>query len=239
MTIARWLRMFILCVALAFALAWAWRTNLRPDRATLLITAVIGAVTAVYALFTYEILLENQTMANAALESAKLTERSLRFSHSGNLTFATRSTRVAQIETELTNVYPIKNKDFERAVAMAAEGGEQTEFVYAIIENKGKGAATNVRVEAEYKILDSSNPNGESVLLKHAVIPLIEPSLGIALCVFMAKTPTPNDSVSLIKAKITSSDFYREAISEPVLVNIVLPERHHTDQASSGVIRLA
>jgi hypothetical protein len=236
---ARWVRMLILCVALACALIWAWKTNLRPERTTLLVTAVIGALTAVYALFTYEILLQNQTMAEAALESARLTERSLRFSHSGNLTFATRSTRGVQIEAELIGVSAVKNKDYERAVAMAAEGGDQTEFVYAIIENKGKGTATNVSVEAEYRIVDSSNPNGESVLTKHAAIPLVEPSYGFALCIFMARTPTPNDSVILIRAKITSSDFYREAISEPVLTIAILPETHHTDQASSGVIRLA
>jgi hypothetical protein len=55
--------MLVLCVVLACALVWAWKTDLRPERVTLLVTTVIGALTAVYALFTYEILLENQTMA--------------------------------------------------------------------------------------------------------------------------------------------------------------------------------
>jgi|SRR5271170_702857 len=104
---ARITRMLIVVILLAGALIWVSRTDVKPERVTLFITAVIGAVTAVYALFTYEILLENQMMARAASDSSTLMERSLRFSHTANLLYQTINTKDPTFTAAAGSIIPI------------------------------------------------------------------------------------------------------------------------------------
>jgi hypothetical protein len=231
--------MLIAIVLLTIALVWVWHTDVKPERVNLFVAAVIGAVTAIYALFTYEILLQNQTMAKAALDSSSLMERSLRFSHTPSLLFETINTRNPTFESDAAGVIPIENQDYKRALAEFNEGGDQKEFVFAVVKNKGQGAATNVSVEATYEIVDSSSPNRESSVTKHAAVQILEPKAGIALCIFISKVPTPDDRVSLVSARITSGDLYRDAIKEPPQKTEIDPRLHNTVQTADCVVRLA
>ena len=61
MSRARVIRMLVVVILLVVALVWVSQTDARPERVSLFVAAVIGAVTAIYALFTYEMLLQNQT----------------------------------------------------------------------------------------------------------------------------------------------------------------------------------
>lgn len=188
-------RMISAIVLLAVGLVWVWRTNLQPERVSLFIAAIIGAVTTVYALFTYEILLQNQTMAKAALDLSMFMERSLRFSHTANLLYKTVNTKDPTFESSGGFIVPIENDDYRRAISEFRDGGEQKEFVFAVVKNKGQGAATNLNVTATYNITDSSNPNRESTVTKHASVQILEPQKGVALCIFISKVPTPDDQV--------------------------------------------
>jgi hypothetical protein len=230
--------MLIAVILLAVALLWVWRTDARPERVSLFIAAVIGAVTAIYALFTYEILLQNQTMAKAALDSSTFMERSLRFSHSANLLYETINTKNPTFESTSGPVTPIENDDYKRALTEFHEGGEQKEFVFAVVKNKGHGAATNLNIEAKYNITDSSNPNRESSVTKHASVQVLEPKTGVALCIFISKVPTTDDRVSLVSARLTAGDFYRDAIKEPPQRINIDPRMHQTEQATGCVVRL-
>jgi hypothetical protein len=107
----------IAVILLAFALRWVWRTDVKPERISLFIAAVIGAVTTIYALVTYEILLENRTMAKAASDSTKLMERSLRFSHSPNLIYQTVNTKDPTFKGAAGAIVPIDNSDYKLALA--------------------------------------------------------------------------------------------------------------------------
>jgi hypothetical protein len=231
--------MLIVVILLAVALAWVWRTEVKPERVSLFIAAVIGAVTAIYALFTYEIVIQNQTMAKAALDSSTLMERSLRFSHTANLLYETVNTKDPTFKSSGDRVIPIENPDFKRAFAEFSEGGEQKEFVFAVVKNKGQGAATNLNLEATYNIIDSSNLNRESSVTKRASVQILEPKTGVALCVFISKVPTQDDRVSLVSARLTAGDFYRDAINEPPQQIDVDPHIHHVEQAADCVVRLA
>lgn len=232
------IRLLTLSSILVAGLIWTAVTKIKPERASLLVTAVIGCLTAIYALLTYEILKQNQTMAEAALESAKLTERGLRFSYSSNLILTTVSTRTTQVEEIRSGISAVKNEDYDRAIAIPVGPAEQPEFVFAIVENKGRGVATNVVLEAEYRVVDSSNPNRESVLTKRANVSVVEPNSGIALCVFMAKTPTPADTVVLLKAQITGSDFYRDAIGETAQTTKIEASSHNVVQGEDCIVVL-
>lgn len=239
MSVARSTRMLIVVSLLAVALVWVWRTDVKPERVNLFIAAVIGAVTAIYALFTYEIVIQNQTMAKAALDSSTLMERSLRFSHTANLLYETINTKDPTFRSNGNSVIPIENSDFKRAVAEFSEGGGQKEFVFAVVKNKGQGAATNVNIEVTYNITDSSNPNRESSVTKHASVQILEPKTEVALCIFISKVPTPDDQVSLVSAHLIAGDFYRDAIKEPPQQIVIDPRSHHIELATDCVVRLA
>jgi hypothetical protein len=235
---ARILRMVVTAILLALALLWVWRTSVKPEQASLFVAAVIGAVTTVYALFTYEILLQNQAMAKAALDSSVLMERSLRFSHTANLLFQTINKKDPTFADD-RSIFPVENEDYRRAVAEFNGEGAQREFVFALIKNNGQGAATNLRIDATYDVVDSSNPNRESTISKHALVQLLEPHKGVALCIFISKVPTPDDRVSLVTARITAGDFYRDAIKEAAQQIDIDQRSHHTEQAANCVVRLA
>lgn len=228
----------IVVILITIALRWVWRTDVKPERVSLFIAAVIGAVTTIYALVTYEILLENRTMAKAASESTTLMERSLRFSHSPNLLYQTVNTKDPTFKAAAGAIVPVDNSDYRRALAEFNGSGEQKEFVFAVISNKGQGAATNLNVEAVYKITDSSNPNREATVTKEASDQILEPKTGIALCVFISKVPTPDDCVALVSARITAGDFYRDAVKEAPQQIEIKPNQHHFENAANCVVRI-
>lgn len=237
MSRARVIRMLITLVMLAIAMRWVWHTDAKPERITLFITAVIGALTTIYALFTYEILIQNQTMAKAAVESSTSMERSLRFSHTPNLLYKTMSTKDPTFESA-ENIIPIENDDYKRAITEFTVGGGQKEFVFAVVNNKGQGAATNLGIEAVYAITDSSNPNRETSVTKRASVQILEPNSGVALCIFISSVPTADDRVVLTSALLDSGDFYRDAVMEPAQRIAISPEKHEIVQALDCVMRL-
>lgn len=229
-------RMALVLLLLAIALFWVWQTKVEPSRASLFVTAVIGAVTTIYVLVTYEILLQNQRMAKAAVDSSTLMEQSFRFSHAPNLVFRTINTKDPAIRRDSLN--PIENDDYRRAVAEFASSGQQKEFVFAVVHNKGQGAATNLNVEAVYRITDSSNPNRETSVTKLASVQILEPGKGVALCIFISKVPTADDRVVLVSARLTTSDFYRDAINEPPQQIDIDISKHHVELESGCVVRV-
>lgn len=238
MSPAQIIRMLTALALIGGALAWVWHTDMKPERVNLLIAAVIGAVTAVYALFTYEILVQNQKMAQAALDSSKFMERSLRFSYRPSLLYQTINTKDPTFASAQGSILPIENGDYKRVLSEFNSGGEQKEFVFAVVQNKGQGAATNLSIEAIYNITDSSNPNRDATVTKHASVQILEPKSGVALCVFISKIPTPDDRVSLVSAHLRAGDFYRDAIDEQAQNIEILPSAHHVDQPSDCVVRL-
>jgi len=232
-------RLALVALLLVVALVYVWRTKVDPSRVGLFVTAVIGAVTTIYALFTYEMLLQNQAMAKAAVESTTVMERSLRFSHTPLLLYRTVNTKDPTFSGRAASLTPIDNDDYKRARAEYAGGGEQKEFVFAVVRNKGQGAATNLSIEAEYKITDSSNPNRDSSVAKQASVQILEPEKAVALCIFISKVPTADDRVALVSARLTTSDFYRDAINEPPQQIDIDIRRHHVELEPGCVIRVA
>jgi hypothetical protein len=232
--------MMVILALLGVALCWVWRTNVKAEKVSLFIAAVIGAVTAVYALLTYEILLQNQLTARAALDSSTLMEKSLRFSHTANILFETLSTKDPSFAWTKASIVPIDNEDYQRACAEYAAGGEQQkEYVFAVVTNKGQGTATNVAIEVEYQITDSSNPIRQTIVTRRVSVQTLEPGAGRALCIFISRVPTPGDEVLLRSARLTASDFYREAIKEAPQQITIDPRMHQVQRAANGVIRLA
>ncbi|MFL6314532.1 MAG: hypothetical protein ACJ71W_20700 [Terriglobales bacterium] len=238
MSLARILRLALVLILLAIALVWVWRTKIDAGRVSLFIAAVIGAVTTMYVLVTYEILLQNQRMAKAAVESSTLMERSVRFSHTPNLLFETINTKDPTFKTNVGSLTPIDNDDYKRALAEFNSGGQQKEFVFAVVKNRGQGAATNLNIEAVYHITDSSNPNRDASVTKKASVQILEPGKAVALCIFISKVPTADDRVLLESAQMTTSDFYRDAISEPAQQVDVDTHKHHVESESGCVVRV-
>jgi hypothetical protein len=238
MSLRRKGRLLLVAILLAIALVCVWRTKADPSRVSLFVTAIIGAVTTVYALFTYEMLLANQAMARAAVESSTLMERSLRFSHTPNLLYQTINTKDPTFQSRAGVLAPIDNDDYKRALAEFGGGGQQKEFVFAVVQNKGQGAATGLHIDAAYNVTDSSSPNRDSSVAKQGSVQILEAGKAVALCVFISKVPTPDDRVALVSARLTASDFYRDAIHEPEQQIDVDIQRHHTEVESGCVVRL-
>lgn len=231
--------MLVIFALLAVALCWIWQTNAKPEKVSLFIAAVIGAVTAVYALLTYEILLQNQATATAALESSALMEKSLRFSHTANLLFETISTKDPTFDWSEGSIVPIDNDDYQRACAEYSAGGEQQkEYVFAVVTNKGQGTAINVVIEVEYQITDNSNPIRQTIVPRRASVQTLEAGRGRAICIFISRVPTPGDEVLLRSARLTAGDFYREAIKEAPQQVAIEPAVHQVQRAANGVVRL-
>jgi len=231
-------RLGLVAVLLVFALFFVWRTRLDPTRVGLFITAVIGAVTTIYVAVTYEIMLQNQSMAKAAVDSATFMERGLRFSHAPNLLFETINVKDPNF-SGAKSIIPFENDDYKRAQSEYSSGGSQKEFVFAVLHNKGQGAATDLSVVASYDITESSNPNSHTTVKKEASVQILEPRKSVAVCIFISKVPAPNDAVTLVSAHITASDFYREAIGElPQEVHIDV-RKHRVESEEGCVVRLA
>ena len=236
---ARGARLLIVVGLLAAALFWVWKTDVKPEKVSLAIAAVVCGVTVVYALFTYEILVQNQTMAKAALDSSDLMEKSLRFSHTPNLLFKTISVKDPTFATLGKVIVPIDNADYQRAVAEFRGGGAQCEFVFALISNEGQGAATNLKIEATYRVSDSSNINPEANLVKHASVQIVAPKTSAALCIFISRIPTADDRVTLVTASLSAGDFYRDAVKEAPQKTQIDAATHHIERETNGVVNLA
>jgi hypothetical protein len=228
----------IIVILFGTGVVYVWK--IRPDasQATLLATVVMCGITAVYALLTFGILYENRAMARASTDSTTLMERSLRFSYAPHVLYSTLSTKDVKLR-EVEDITPIDNGDYQIALRQYVEGQQDAEFVFAIIQNVGRGPATNLNVDAQYTISDSSNPNKNYTLKKVASIQILEPKKSVALFIFVSKVPTADDRVELIAATLTISDFYRDALGEaPEQIKIGRNE-HHTTSEPSCVIRLA
>lgn len=229
-------RLAIAMILLVVGFFWIRRTSIEPSRVNLYITAVIGAVTAIYALFTYEILLQNQSMAQAAVDSTRLTEQSLRFSYSENLIYQTLNTKDPTFKLR-TDTVPIDNADYRRALSEES-GEQQKEFIFAVVKNVGRGAATSLSIEAQYRITDSSNVNREYSVTRKALVQILEPDKAVALCIFFSKVPTRDDQALLTSATITTSNFYRDALKQPAQQTKVDPATHKTESEPACVIQL-
>jgi hypothetical protein len=193
-----------------------WRTQSDPTRATLLVTMVIAAITAVYAVLTFEIVLQNQKMSKAASESASVMERSLRFSHAPNLTFVTLITGDPTLASE-SNVLVYKNEDYLRACKDLPTAAQGVEFVFAVVRNVGKGSATKVHLTAQYDITETTNPNFNFTVTREATVALLEPDKSLALIIHVARVPSVEDGVELVSATLSCGDFYRDALGEAPL----------------------
>jgi hypothetical protein len=230
-------RFVVVVILLGAGLIWVWHTPLDASRAVLLVTAVIGGVTAIYALITYEILLRNSEMSKAARDSAALMERSLRFEYAPNLLYQTISTRDPKFQAK-KGIVPIDDDAYRRAMREYAEGQQQTEFVFSIVRNIGRGAATNVVIDAVYRVTDSSNANREISVQRQAPVQIISSDQAVALFIFVSKVPTGDDKVELISASVTASDYYRDALREPAKKFDVDPNTHRPESDPTCVIQM-
>jgi hypothetical protein len=236
---ARIIRLSSAAALLLGSIFWYVRTSRKPDEVTLLVTFVICVVTAVYSLLTFEILLENQSMARATRESAALMEKSLRFPSSAHLSFRTVGTKNPHVDQFLQGVSPYQNADFSRAIEISEGGNSEADFVFAVVENKGPGAATKLKINAQYAIVDSGSENKNLNVQKTAALPILGVGAGIAICVFISKLPTAGDGATLISATIENSDFYRDAISEPVLSEAISKTDHQTELLVGSKLKIA
>jgi hypothetical protein len=228
-------RFAVVVILLGAGLVWVWHTQLDASRAVLLVTAVIGGVTAIYALITYEILLRNSDMAKAASESTALMERSLRFSFAPNLLFRTLSTKDPKLQNR-EGFTPFQNEDYRIAMRQYSEGQQQTEFVFAVVQNVGRGSATNLSIEAQYRIRDSSSANPSYSVTKQASVQILPSDEAIAVYIFVSRVPTTDDRVELISASVTASDYYRDALHEPLLKMNIDRDTHRTESDPTCVI---
>jgi hypothetical protein len=237
MPAGRLARLAVVVVLLAGGYLWIHQTSVDPNRVSLYIAATIGAVTTIYALFTYEILLQNRSMAQAAVDSVALTERALRFSYTESLLYQTINTKDPSFKLQ-EDITPIENDDYARAVAEQGDEQQEKEYVFAIVKNVGRGAATSLNLQAEYTITDSSSANRRYVVNKEATVQVLEPNKAIALCVFFSKVPTRNDQVQLVSATIRSSNFYRDALREPAQQVTIGVNNHKVDCEQSCVVQV-
>lgn len=232
------IRMLVGVAAVVVGLTWVRHTAMDPSRANLYVTAAICAVTAIYALFTYEIVLQNQSIARAAMHSAELMEQTLRFSFAPNLLYKTISTRDPRL-LFLSGCVPVNNEDYQRAMNEYGQGGDQKEFVFGIVQNVGRGAATNLNVRAKYEISDSSSGTKDFFVDKRALVPLLGQDKSIALCVCVVKIPTSGDRVRIVSADLVASDFYLDAVHRPPQTISIGPEEHHVEPENGSVVQLA
>src|SRR5258708_38263776 len=82
-------------------LVWIWRLSLPEAQTNKLISIVVIAVTALYALLTFEILMQNRSMAESSAKSVGISERSLRLSFEPRLRFyslVTKDLRLAAVD---------------------------------------------------------------------------------------------------------------------------------------------
>lgn len=207
-------------------------------RATLLLTAIIAGVTIVYALITYEILVMNERTAGAAKASASAMEQSLRFSNTANLVFLTQSTK-DPLFTEKPEVVVLRNEDYERALEEHQKGVGEKEYVFAMLENIGRGPATTLEFEVTYKVNESQNPNNTYELKRKGRAPVLGAGKTLAVVVYVSQSPDPQDHVALEAAEYKASDLYRDALSEPRVTKSVKPSGHTVEKGAHCVIALS
>jgi hypothetical protein len=237
MTAGRFFRLAAVIVLLLAGFIWIHRTAIDLSRVSLYITAVIGAVTGIYVLVTYEILLQNQAMAKAALDSTTLTERGLRFSYTPNLLYQTLDTKDPTFQKK-KDIIPVPNDDYRAALAEYSTDQQQKEFIFAIVKNVGRGIATNLKIVAQYDIVDNSSVAKKYSVTRDASIQMLEPDHAIALMIFFSKVPTRDDYVRLVAATLATSDFYRDALGEPVQEIVIESGNHHADREPDCLIQL-
>jgi hypothetical protein len=230
----RWIRLIVALALLVGGLVYVFRSSVDVTRATLIVTAVICVVTAIYALLTFEILLQNQEMARAAAESTNVMERSLRFSYAPNLLFRTINVKDPKME-DRKDVVPVDNEDYQTALREFAGGGQAKEFVFAIVQNVGRGAATSLEIDVQYDISDTSSPNRHYTVTKREKIQILRPDTSLALCIWVSKVPTSDDRVDIRSATLRASDFYRDALGEtPHRIDI--DRNHHQTESEAGCV---
>lgn len=221
----------VVVLALGVGLRFVWTAKLDPSRATLVIAAVVCAVTAIYALLTYE-------MASSTTQSTTIMERSLRFSYAANLLFRTLNTKDPTFKDK-AGLRPIDSEEYRRAIREYVEGQSQTEFVFVVVQNLGRGAATNVAVDVRYEVVDGSSANKRYSVERRASEQILRPDEAVALFVFVSKVPTSDDRVKLISARISASDYYRDAVGERPHNLEVNWETHHTESDTGCVIKVS
>ncbi len=237
MSRARVGRLVVVLCGLALGVWYVWRTPVDAARASLIVSAIICAVTVVYALFTYEILLQNQAMAKAATDSTTLMERSLRFSYAPNLLFSTLNVKDPKFLSR-KDLSPIDNQDYQMALKEYAGGGKEKEFVFAIAQNVGRGAATNLEIMAEYKISDTTNPIKNYTVNKKGSVQILDSGKAVALCIWVSKLPTSDDEAQLVSAKMTMSDVYRDVLKEPRQETSINSDNHHFESEAGCLVHI-
>lgn len=205
-------------------------------KATLFLTAVIAAVTAVYALLTYEILIQNQAMARAAIESSRVMEQSLRFSFSPSILMQTLLTKNPKLTDREVTAH--KNLDYDRFLREHVGSETQTEFVFTTVRNVGRGAATKVKLSVTFRIRDTANPNQTYTVTKEMQLPLLESGQAVAVPVYLSRTPTADDHVELVVARITYGDFYRDALGETPIELEVVRESHSVERDNECILKV-
>jgi hypothetical protein len=231
-------RLVIALILLGAGLYWVLHTKADSTHVTLYVTAIVCAVTTIYALFTYEILLQNQAMARAATDSTRVMQQTLRFSYAPNLIFRTINTKDPTFK-ELENCTPVNNEDYQRALTEYGEGGQQKEFIFAIIENVGRGAATSLTVDTTYNVTDNSSPAKNYSVNRIAQLALLLPDRAVGLCICVSKVPTNGDRVQIVSATMTTSDYYLDALGQAPHTTEVKPEKHYVELEKGSVVQVA
>jgi len=232
-----YIRMAVVLVILCAGFYFVWHTQIDPGHVNLYVATVICGVTIFYALVTFEILGQNQAMAKAATDSTQLTERALRFSYSPSLIFQTISTKDPNF-ANYENLEIVKDEDYRNALTEYGEGGGQKEFVFAFVQNMGRGSATNLDVQTEYSIVNSSSPNKNYSVNRSAQIQILKPEHSIALCICIYKVPTAGDKATLVSASLTASDFYRDAVKEPPQQILIAAAQHQHAVETNSVVQI-
>jgi hypothetical protein len=141
-----------------------------------------------------------------------------------------------KVNRRLSSVFYHVN--FEVGEFTAEELQKMASFGIPQINLQWQGAATNLNLHAVYDITDSSNPNRNTSVTKQASVQILEAGKAVALCIFISKVPTADDRVALVSARLITSDFYRDAINEPVQQIDVDPGKHHVEAEPDCVVRL-
>lgn len=188
-----------------------------------------------YVLINYEILRQNRAMAIAAGDSAKMMEQSLRFSYSANVLFSTIVTKEPGLRTR-SGCSPIQSEDYLRALREHVGAGQRTEFVFAVLRNAGPGVATGVKAKVTYHVLDSANPNKRYSVTKEGNAQILERDRALALLVYVSLTPTTDDIVELVEAKVSANDFYRQARGEVPQEQLVDRTGHSVEADPSCIL---
>jgi len=238
MSLGTILRQLLTVFVLSAIFVFAWRTKLDPNRVSLLLTAAICAATVLYASLTFEILLRNQSMAKAASDSTTIMERGLRFSHASNLHFRTLITKDPTFQNT-PDCTPIKNEDYQNAIRLTQGNTGQMEFVFCVVKNVGNGPATNLGISTEYRVSDTSNAMVHINVPKSAEVQLLETDHSIALLVYLFKVPTADDKAEIVRAVMTSSDAYRDAVQEQPITSTITPRNHHVESDAGSIARLS